>query len=115
MSRWRLTIRHGSDVSGGTFDDLDDAMTAMRERALTIRAGGPLEPATGFKDFAPRDQVQARLQITRRGLMRRATAGVDVRGNGEFVPYRGRIQREELDPSRHKTPFDVVRETLSGE
>jgi hypothetical protein len=38
-----------------------------------------------------------------------------VRGNGEFVPYRGRVAREELDPSRHETPFDLVRETLAGQ
>ncbi len=114
MSRWKLTIRHGSEVSSVAFDDLDEAVAAMRERALAIRAEGPLEPATGFKDFAPRDQVHARLQITGKGLLRKPTAGIDVRGNGEFVPYRGGIGREELDPSRDKTPFDTVRETLSG-
>jgi hypothetical protein len=115
MAAWKLTVRHGSEVEHQSFDDLDGAISVMRERALGIRAEGPVEPATGFKDFAPRDQVHARLQITGRGLLRKATAGVDVRGNGEFVPYRGGIRREELDPSRHETPFDLVRETLSGE
>jgi hypothetical protein len=115
VAAWKLTIRHGSEVEHVSFAELDEAMAAMRQRALAIRAEGPVEPATGFKDFAPRDQVHARLQITGRGLLRKATAGVDVRGNGEFVPYRGGIQREELDPSRHETPFDLVRETLSGE
>jgi len=35
-----------------------------------------------------------------------------VRGDGTFMPYRGGVRREELDPSEHETPFDLVRETL---
>ena len=66
----------------------------------------------GFKDYEPRDQVHARLQLSGGGLLRKQVAGVDVRGNGEFVPYRGGVRREELDPSGHETPFDAVRETL---
>jgi hypothetical protein len=42
-------------------------------------------------------------------------AGVDVRGDGTFVPYKGGVRREELDPTNHDTPFDLVRETLEGE
>jgi len=37
---------------------------------------------------------------------------VDVKGDGTFVPYRGGMRREELDPSGYETPFDAVRETL---
>jgi hypothetical protein len=114
MSRWKLTVRHGSEVSSVAFDDLDAAVAAMRERAMAIRAEGPVEPVAGFKDFEPRDQVHARLQLTGRGVLHRPAAGVDVRGNGEFVPYRGGIRREELDPSGHQTPFDAVRETLAS-
>ena len=38
-----------------------------------------------------------------------------MRGDGTFVPYRGGVGREELDPSGHDTPFDLVRETLEGD
>ena len=44
--------------------------------------------------------------------MRKPIAGVDVRGDGTFMPYQGGVRREELDPSEHETPFDLVRETL---
>jgi hypothetical protein len=111
-SRWKLTIRHGSDVDSAAFDDLEEAVAAMRERAMGIRAEGPARPVAGFKDYEPRDQVHARLQLSSGGLLRKQVAGVDVRGNGEFVPYRGGVRREELDPSGHETPFDAVRETL---
>ena len=72
-----------------------------------------MKPVSGFRDYEPRDQVQARLQLSAGGLLRKRVAGIDVRGNGEFVPYRGGVGREELDPSRHETPFDAVRETLA--
>ncbi len=114
MPEWKLTIRHGSDVSHRHFDDLGEAVAAMRERALTIRAEGPAEPISALRDFAPADQVHARLQLTGRGFLRKPTAGVDVRGDGTFVPFRGGVRREELDPTAHDTPFDLVRETLEG-
>jgi len=114
VSRWKLTVRHGPDVSHESFDDLDEAVAEMRRRALTIRSAGPVKEVSALRDFAPADQVQARLQLTGRGVLRKPVAGVDVRGNGAFVPYRGGVRREELDPSRHETPFDLVRETLEG-
>ena len=54
-------------------------------------------------------------QLSGRGLFRKPTAGVDVRGDGTFVPFKGGVVREELDPTHHDTPFDLVRETLEAE
>jgi len=107
-----MTVRHGSDVDHMGFDDLGEAVAAMRGRALAIRAGGPVEPVSTLRDFAPEDQVHGRLQLSGRGWLRRPVAGIDVRGDGTFVPYRGGFRREELDPSGHETPFELVRETL---
>ncbi len=45
--------------------------------------------------------------------MRKPTAGVDVKGDGSMVAFRGTVMREELDPGELKTPFDAVRKTLS--
>jgi hypothetical protein len=112
---WKLTVRSGSDVEHRGFDDLDEAVAAMRERALEIRGRGPAKRVSALRDFEPKDQVRARLQLQGRGLLRKPTAGIDVRGDGTFVPYRGGVGREELDPSRHETPFDLVRETLEAE
>jgi len=108
-------VRNGAEVSHVSFDDLDEAVAAMRERALTIRAQGPLKSASLLRDYAPADQVQARLELKGRGLLRKPVAGVDVRGDGTFLPYRGGVGREELDPTNHETPFDLVRETLEAE
>ena len=115
MSRWKLTVRHGSDVDHAQFDDLDEAVAAMRERALAIRSEGPVRPVRSLRDYEPGQQVHARLQLSTGGLFRKSTAGVDVRGDGTFVPFKGGVVREELDPTHHDTPFDLVRETLAAE
>jgi len=113
--KWKLTVRHGPDVEHRGFDDLGAAVAAMRERALELRAEAPPKTASLLGTYGPADQVQARLQLTGRGLLRKPTAGVDIRGDGTFMPYRGGVGREELDPSGHDTPFDLVRETLETE
>ncbi len=112
MAAWKLTVRHGSDVKHESFDGLDEAVDAMRERALAIRAEGPVEGVSALRDFGPEQQVHARLQLAGGKLLRKRVAGVDVRGDGTFMPYRGGVAREELDPAAYDTPFDAVRETL---
>lgn len=114
MGAWKLTVRHGSDVGHESFEDLDEAVAAMRERALAIRAEGPVKGVSALRDFGPEQQVHARLQLSGGRWPRKAVAGVDVRGDGTFMPFRGGVRREELDPTRHETPFDAVRETLES-
>jgi len=79
---------------------------------MAIRAEGPAKGVSALRDFEPGDQVRARLQISGKGWLRKPVAGVDVRGDGTFMPFSGGVVREELDPSRHDSPFDLVRETL---
>jgi hypothetical protein len=114
MGAWKLTVRHGSDVEHESFEELGEAVAAMRERALAIRAEGPVKGASMLRRFGPEQQVHARLQLSGKGLVRKPVAGVDVRGDGAFVPFRGGVRREELDPSGYETPFDLVRETLEA-
>ena len=74
-----------------------------------------MKSASLLRDYGPGDQVHARLQLSGKGLLRKPIAGVDVRGDGTFVPYSGGVRREELDPTEYDTPFDAVRENLVGE
>jgi hypothetical protein len=112
VAAWKLTVRDGADVEHAEFDDLEEAVASMRSRALEIRSAGPAKPVSALRDFGPEDQVRARLQLSGKGWLRKTVAGVDVRGDGTFTPFRGSVRREELDPSGHGTPFDLVRETL---
>jgi hypothetical protein len=111
---FKLTVRAGADVDHAKFDDLDEAVAAMREWALKVRAEGPPKTAKLIKTFEAKDQVQARLELSSGGLFRKTVAGIDVRGDGTFMPFAGGVKREELDPATHDTPFDLVRETLEG-
>ncbi len=112
--KWKLTIRDGPRVSREDFGDLGEAVVAMRERAMAIRSQGPAKEVSALRDFPPGEQVRARLEISTGKVLRKRAAGVDVRGDGAFVPYRGGVRREELDPTRHNSPFDLVRETLEA-
>ena len=94
------------------YRDLDEAVAALREQALDIRSQGPARPVSALRDFEPGDQVSARLQISSGGLMGRSAAGVDVRGDGAFVAFRGGMRREELE-SGDDSPFEAVRKTLA--
>jgi hypothetical protein len=107
-------VRAGADVDHAKFDDLDEAVAAMREWALKVRAEGPPKTAKLIKTFEPKDKVQARLELSSGSFFSKTVAGIDVRGDGTFVPFRGGVRREELDPSKHDTPFDLVRETWEG-
>lgn len=111
-SAWKLTVRHGSDVSRLGFDALEPAVDAMRVRAADIRDEGPLDAVKSLRDFEAYDLVHARLEISGRGLFRPPTAGIDVRGDGSFVPYGGGVRREELTIERNRDAFDAVASAL---
>ena len=67
-----------------------------------------------IRDFQPGDLVAGRVAISTGGLLRRgATAGVDVMGDGRYVPFAGGVSREELDHGE-RSPFAVVRGALAG-
>lgn len=107
---WKLTVRHGPDVTRERFDDLDAALEAARRRAQAISAEGPLKPASMLRTFDASSQVHARLEISGKGLLRPPTAGVDVRGDGRLVAFSGSVAREELTGG--EDPFGLVRDAL---
>jgi hypothetical protein len=83
MSRsWKLTVRNGSNVEHAQFDDLAEAVAAMRERALAIRAEAPAQPVRSLRDFEPKDQVLARLQLSGGRLFGRRWRGWTCGGTG---------------------------------
>jgi len=113
MAQWKLVTRHGSDVKRDTFDDLDAAITAMEERVKDIRRGGPLREVSAIRDYKPGQQVNARLELSAGGVLRRRVAGIDLMGDGSLVPYAGVVQKQPLEPRDGESPFDAVRESLT--
>jgi len=106
-------VRHGSRVEREQLRTLDDAVAELERRAMEIRGEGPLGGVSMLRDFAPRDRVQARLEISGRGLLRPPTAGVDIRGDGGLVVYRGGLRRTVIEPRGSESAFDAVRRTLA--
>lgn len=115
MSVWKLTVRHGPDVTREQFDDLEGAISEMRRHVERIRSEGPLSKVSVPRDYEPSDQVHARLEISTGGLLRRSDAGIDLMGDGSLVPYVGGVRRRELELSDGQSAFEAVAEGLEGE
>ncbi len=90
-------------------------LAALRERAEAIRAEGPLEPVEVLREFDPEEQVAARLEVSTRGLFRSRDAGVDVKGDGSLVAYRGSILKRPIEPDAGDSAYDAVRKVLEQE
>jgi hypothetical protein len=109
---YKLTVRHGPRVERESFDDLDEALVALEERAKAIRMAGPLQPRRMLRDYEPEQQVAGRVEISTGGFLRRgADAGVDVMGDGRFVAFSGGMTRKTLDAG--DGPFAAVRRILA--
>ena len=111
--RYTLTVRHGSAVSRQEMQTLDTAVEELRRQAEAIRSEGPLRRVSSLRDFEPGQQVHARLEISTGGLLRGRDAGVDVMGDGAFVPFIGGLRRTKLELDGGKGPFDAVSEALA--
>jgi hypothetical protein len=112
VSTWKLTVRHGPEVSRRGFDDLGAALEQARREVEELRSEGPLDSVSMLREFEPSAQVQARLEISGKGLLRPPTAGVDLRGDGSLVAFSGSLAREELKPADGESPFELVRRAL---
>ena len=113
MGAWRLTVRHGSKVERERYETLAEALAELERRAEQIRAGGGLEETSMLRTYAPGEQVEARLELTGSGFVRRPEAGLDVMGDGALVPYRGAIFKRRLE-ARGGSPYAAIRGALEG-
>lgn len=107
-----MTIRRGSEVSRRRHETLDDALEAMRSEAEAVRAEGGLPELNVIRTFEPSKRVAARLEISRGGLLRGRTAGVDVMGDGSVVAFRGGVVRHQLGEDDPQRGYEAVREAL---
>jgi hypothetical protein len=113
VAKYKLTVRTGPRVDRESFEDLDEAIAALEERAKEIRSQGPLPQRSLVRDFDPGDQVAGRVELSTSGLLRRGLdAGVDVMGDGRYVPFRGGFAREPIDHGEG-SPFRAVRKVFA--
>ena len=65
-----------------------------------------------LREFDPEEQVAARLEISTRGLFRSRDAGIDVKGDGSVVAYRGAIFKRPIEPAEGQNAYEAVRAVL---
>ena len=112
MSGWRVTARHGSQVDKASFDSLDEALAEARSRAAAVLAEGGLGAAKGFRDYAPDERVDARIEVSQKRLIGGAEAGLDVMGDGSLVPYRGAIRKQRLEAATLDDAIERIADVL---
>jgi hypothetical protein len=107
-----VTVRHGSEVSRERVETLGEAIAEARRRVDEVRREGGLPEASGFRDYAPDQQVHARIELSGPGILRGKEGGIDVMGDGSLVPYTGAIRKRPLGGDDVDDAFERLREAL---
>jgi hypothetical protein len=114
-ARWKLTVRSGPKVERRTYDDLDEALRRLEQRATELAADAPRRSFdTKMRRFAPAEQVVARLELSGpERLVPSVRGGVDVRGDGSVQAYEGRTRRRLVHPRKGESPYAALRRTVA--
>ena len=113
MATWKVTERIRGKVNRNSFGSLDDALgdLAVRVDEHARRADAQPEGGGIMRRIDPVQQVVARLELAGPGRVR---AGVDVRGDGSFEAYTGKLQRDVIEQEHRESAFDALRRVLGS-
>jgi hypothetical protein len=111
---WKLTVRSGPKVSQSTFDDRDQALAMLEERARELSGTATNEPVSiKIARFEPAQQVIARIELAGpQRLVPNVRAGVDVHGDGSVEAYTGRVRRQPVEQRRGESVYAALRRAL---
>ena len=112
MSKWKVTVRHGSSVGREKFSTLDEAIADVRRRVEEIQRGDRLPHISMLREFTPEEQVHARIEISGPGLFRAPEGGIDVMGDGKAIAYTGAIRKETIEADSLDQAFERLAEVL---
>jgi hypothetical protein len=112
VSKWKVTVRHGSKVGREKFDSLDEAIDEARRRVEEIRREGGLPTISAFRKHTPDQRVEARIEISGPGLIRSPEGGIDVMGDGHAIAYTGAIRKETIEVDSVDDAFARLRTAL---
>ena len=115
--RWQLTVRSGPRVKKQSFRVLDEALTALEQRARELADDAPGEAVDAkIRRFEPTERVLARLEVAGpERFVPSVRAGVDVHGDGSVEAYRGRVHRQAIEPLRRETVYAALRRAVEEE
>ena len=107
---WRLTVRSGPRVTRRRFDDLEDALQALRTSGQELSREAPNRPIDAkIRQFDPVQQVSARLELAGpQRLSPSVQAGVDIRGDGSTETFLGRVRRRVVEPRRGEDAYEAL-------
>jgi hypothetical protein len=109
---WKVTVRHGSQVGREKFETVEEAIAEARQRVEEVRREGGLPATSAFREYAPDQQVHARIEISGPGLLRGAEGGIDVMGDGSLVAYTGTIRKRAIAADSFDDAFERLTEAL---
>jgi hypothetical protein len=112
---WKLTVRFGPKVKRSSFDSVEGALDELETRGRELSKAAPGQAVDAkFKQFEPRQQVYARLELSGpERFVPSVHAGVDVRGDGSVEAYRGRVRRAVIDERGGESAFAALRRALT--
>ncbi len=115
MSAWKVTMRHGPQVSrGGVRHARRRPGRGARGRVDRTRREGRLATINALREFTPDKRVQCRVEVSGKGFLRGPEAGIDVMGDGTIVPYTGAIRKRQLEADTLDEAIEAIRCELGG-
>jgi hypothetical protein len=114
VSKWKVTIRHGSRVGREKFDSLDEAVVEARRRVEDVRREGGLPAISVFRTHLPDQRVHARIEVSGPGFFRSPEGGIDVMGDGSAIAYTGAIRKETIHADSLDDAFERLKASLAG-
>ena len=112
MSKWKVTVRHGSNVGREKFATLGEAIGDARRRVEEIRREDRLPHISFIREFSPDQRVAARIEISGPGLIRAPEGGIDVTGDGSVIAYTGTVRKEPIEADSLDEAFELLSEAL---
>jgi hypothetical protein len=102
---YKITARIGPKVEREQADALEQAIEHVKRY---VRGARRRETVSALgRAYAPGDQVAVRIEVKGNGRH----AGLDVRGDGSLVAYRGRFVRRVVE---HDDPYEALRRALTA-
>jgi len=106
-----VTVRVGSKVTRKRVPTLPDAIDLLEMELRSLGPAAKRKTAKAFmREIEPVAQVSARGELSGPSRLRPSVrAGADVRGDGSFEAYTGKVQREVIKQRKGESAFDALR------
>jgi hypothetical protein len=111
---WTLRLRQGSQVTKRRFDSLEAALDGLQE-AVDAASPQRLGTARAFmREIEPVKQVALRAELAGpQRFFAKVNGGLDVRGDGSWEPFVGRVSREIVEVRSGESAVAALRRALT--